>query len=262
VTYFQTTLKKDSMKSLLTSASMITVGVFVFFACQKSSIPPKEGFRDCYTCKQDEFYGLTVDEFMEGVARYKNTHANLVNADPYMMSNKLEASRSCWYSIDTLKKFICLIEQYSKKVDVKPEDLGIRFYYAVYPSTGPVLNGSNYKSLHTLFMVPTVTGADSIPVDFDPRYSAGVRDGGKEDAQDTGKRDTKQSPKDPKAKYYTITQLDKNVKLLMLESETAASATTTSMAKNQGQLCPPTCNGSTSNTLQQADASHPGVKYN
>jgi hypothetical protein len=233
VTYFQTTLKKDSMKSLLTSASMITVGVFVFFACQKSSIPPKEGFRDCYTCKQDEFYGLTVDEFMEGVARYKNTHANLVNADPYM-----------------------------KKVDVKPEDLGIRFYYAVYPSTGPVLNGSNYKSLHTLFMVPTVTGADSIPVDFDPRYSAGVRDGGKEDAQDTGKRDTKQSPKDTKAKYYTITQLDKNVKLLMLESETAASATTTSMAKNQGQLCPPTCNGSTSNTLQQADASHPGVKYN
>ena len=250
------------MKSLLTSASMITFGVFVFFACQKSSLPPKEGFRDCYTCKQDEFYGLTVDEFMEGVARYKNTHAKLVNADPYMQSNKLEASRSCWYSIDTLKKFICLIEQYSKKVDVKPEDLGIRFYYAVYPSTGPVLNGSNYKSLHTLFMVPTVTGADSIPVDFDPRYSAGVREGGKDATQDSGKQDSKQSTDNPKYRYYTITQLDKNVKLLMLESETAASATTTGMAKNQGQLCPPTCNGSSSNTLQQADASHPAVGYN
>jgi hypothetical protein len=132
----------------------------------------------------------------------------------------------------------------------------------VYPSTGPVLNGSNYKSLHTLFMVPTVTGADSIPVDFDPRYSAGVRERGKDAAQDSGKQDTKQQSADnPKYKYYTITQLDKNVKLLMLESETAASATTTGMVKNQGMLCPPTCNTNAANTLQSADAMHPSVGY-
>jgi hypothetical protein len=254
------------MKSLLTSAGMITVGAFIFFACQKSAVPPQESFKSCYKCKQDEFYGLTVDEFMEGVARYKHTHVKAVNADPYMVSNRLEASRSCWYSIDTLKKFICLIEQYSKKVDVKPEDLGIRFYYAVYPSTGPIVqNGDNYKSMHTLFMVPTVQGPDSIPVDFDPRYSAQNIEKAK-DKTDTDNQDSatyrKSKDIDPKHKYYTITELDKSVKLFMLETKSAnAAASTSGMVKNQGMLCPPTCTSLSSSTLQAVDAAHPTGGY-
>ncbi|HEY9047419.1 MAG TPA: hypothetical protein VIN08_16045 [Ohtaekwangia sp.] len=248
------------MKSLVASACLLLMGAFLFFGC-KDPVPVV--VENCYNCKQDKFYGLTVQEFMEGVARYEHTHAALVNADPYMRANHLEASRSCWYSIDTLKKFICLIEEYSKQVKVKPEQLGIRFYYAVYPSNGPKHGSQNYRSLHTLFMVPTVQQpGDSVPVDFDPRYSV-QRLGNtdvkvNEDSNAKEQKDPYKKGQDQKLTYILLNDMPKDKQLFMLEFSSANAAATSGMVKNQGMLCPPTCSEVVTSTLTTASSAASG----
>ncbi|HEY9009091.1 hypothetical protein [Ohtaekwangia sp.] len=250
------------MKSRVVSASLIMMGTLLFLLACK---PDPAVVVNCYNCKQDKFYGLTVEEFMKGVARYGDTHAALVNAAPFMTVDSLKASRSCWYSIDTLKKFICLIEEYSRQVDVKPEELGIRFYYAVYPANGPMHNGQNYKSLHTLFMVPTVQQkGDAVPVDFDPRYSAkyfsesgavksdvadsnDVKKEKYDQKQDQGKVDQKET--DGKLTYIPLLKMPKTEKPLVLDLTSANAAATSGMVKNQGLLCPPTCSDATAAVL-------------
>lgn len=92
--------------------------------------------------------------------------------DPEMIMD----SRSAWFSIARLKEFICTIEKYNSRLTNSSKELGIRFYYAVYPVDHP----QNADKL-TLILVPTRRVMDAsgnlVQVDFDPRkeYTALVQ---------------------------------------------------------------------------------------
>ena len=201
-------------------------------------------------CDPNSFYGLTVKEFMEGVARYKTTRADLIDSSLYMDTNNIRDARSCWYSIDTLKKFICLIEKFSAPLGINHHQLGIRFFYAVYAADTSLLLHKRYKGHHTLFMVPT-RKEEGRNIDFDPRYlwkKKNLPHGGK------------LLPGD-----YIITGIPPTVRPLMLDGVSVNRATgelDENMSKNQGQLCPPFCPDSASNTLRYIDSNYRDIDYN
>lgn len=134
--------------------------------------------------------------------------------------NNVEDSKSIWFSLDSLKRFIWEVETNVCKNLCKNQtapELGIRLYYARYPapiklaSPFPQLLTLNpaYRNLHTIFMVPTYDD-NGISRDFDPRLF------------------NKSSCK-PSAEFVT--------RMLVF----APSNTT---AQNHGSLCPPlNCDG-------------------
>ena len=141
---------------------------------------PTNDHISCDTC-DDYFCGLTGEELMNGIARYKNTHWELINTASYPTTDPNASykqnfpdgdARSCWYSTDVLKKFICQIEKNSECIGLSHDKLGIRFFYAVYSKEGSEAADQNFKSHQTLFMVPTyyndkLTG----DIEFDPIYN-------------------------------------------------------------------------------------------
>src|SRR5207248_1302452 len=83
--------------------------------------------------------------------------------------DKFQDARSCWFSLDRLKKFICLMEQYSAKARIN-KPLGIRFYYADYSKDSTRCPYPNYIKHHTLHLVPTYVDSKKI-ISFDPKLS-------------------------------------------------------------------------------------------
>jgi hypothetical protein len=93
-------------------------------------------------------------------------------------------TRSAWFSIETLKGFICKIENTNCNNNCNPKlILGIRIYYGRYPDNPSAAPGSwkgsntdyttlpdSYANHHTLFMVPTYQDDTNpaINIDFDP----------------------------------------------------------------------------------------------
>lgn len=109
------------------------------------------------------------------VDNYRNNHLVAIK-------DKLDIddAHSIHFSLATLKKFITDIETETQKnnLEVTEEDLGIRFYYAAYPTTEnwsvmantPI--GTEYAERHTLVMIPTLKkedeNGDLLSYDFNP----------------------------------------------------------------------------------------------
>ena len=113
------------------------------------------------------------------VSNYRKNHwMNTNGSCPPFRDNPDETdARSAWFNLDTLKAFINTIETMSCKRDKScPQlQLGIRIYYAEYPSDTISLRriygitNAQYAGMHTLLMIPTFN--DSISkqdIDFDP----------------------------------------------------------------------------------------------
>ncbi|GAB0156826.1 hypothetical protein CHRYSEOSP005_20930 [Chryseobacterium sp. Alg-005] len=112
------------------------------------------------------------------VNNYRNSQLAAINTNLNMND-----AHSIWFNLATLKKFIADIESETQKInpDVSENDLGIRFYYAAYPSTEnwnlmenqPI--GQEYAGKHTLVLVPTMKKANEegelLDYDFNPLYS-------------------------------------------------------------------------------------------
>jgi hypothetical protein len=87
-------------------------------------------------------------------------------------TNDRDAS-SIWFGLDTLKKFIWMIENLNC-MNQCHDSLGIRFYYARYPDTA-TMRGTydlaslnlNYANKHTLFGIPTFR-LGGVNIDFNP----------------------------------------------------------------------------------------------
>ncbi len=231
------------MKKISIAVNIVLISIIMFMACNTSSslTSSSTASKSCVDCTNDAFYGLTVDDFVKGVARYRKTHWDKINSDPYMLTEQkgMQDARACWYSVDTLKKFICLIEKYSKSLGLPADKLGIRFYYATYPYKG--VWKPEYISHHTLFMVPTYSDERDDNIDFDPRYNVKT-----------------------KKKLQPLSQIGKDnfsTQLLVLDGTTSNAAHVT--AKNQGQLCPPTCPrvtgniATTTNMMEYVDDLYP-----
>jgi len=233
------------MNRLLLTGNIILLGIVVIMsgfllAPSRNAIPPPAPpYKSCYECGKDTFYGISVDDFMKGVARYRRTHSLAVNNEPYMKNNQMFDARSCWFSLDTLEKYICLIRKYSANKGVHESQLGVRFYYGVYPSDPAKMWDPNYISRHTLFMVPTYL-YNGQNVDFDPRVSL-----------------------DPLDTYFApdpLTGVPSHTRRIMV-MDLGGQQKTEGMAKNQGQLCPPNCPPDARSTLGNIDRSYPNETY-
>ncbi len=142
------------MKKLLkpTAVTVIILAIIIVFTAQTTKTTPTA--RIVSTCDTSNFKLVKLADFVKDVARYKNTHTKRINADLAAYNKK--ASRSCWYSLDVLKKFICLVESEGNKQGLSADEMGIRFFYAVYPADHMV-NGRQFGMLHTLYMAPTTS---------------------------------------------------------------------------------------------------------
>ena len=179
------------MKKILLVTNVLTLIFLYFQSCETFSkangsfnISKEPLYSSCYNCVVDDIHGETAAEFADVTGRYRTTHQKLYNAyvsnqftsltgwnSPYTVSAKgFKDARSCWYSVDTLKKFICLLEKFSEKVNLKPADLGVRFYYGNYTETYQRDVPSAIH--HTLYLTPTYTTKDGAKIDFEARISA------------------------------------------------------------------------------------------
>lgn len=139
----------------------------------------------CTSC-EEETIGEDSDHFKRVLENYRVKVWDLINAtrmdqstnNPFFTSTagigkndardiyKNTDARSIWFSLETIKQFICTIEKNNARLSHPATDLGIRFYYAVYEDT---FHLAAKKNQHTLFMVPTYKNGNGSEVDFDPR---------------------------------------------------------------------------------------------
>lgn len=182
----------------------------------------------CHDCSEKETYGHTFADFEDVVDRYKTKRWDVINQS--FASNNvpdgmrpdeiagMEDSRAIWFSLDSLKQFICTIEKYSNKLSPKASNLGIRMYYGVYSAAK-----QRFPHRHTLFMVPTFKDAksssDKTGIDFDPRQIF------------LSKKDVKFPISDLRTKPP--------VQLLVM----TADNNDPQMKANDGDLCPPCSKG-------------------
>lgn len=180
------------MKKILLAANCIFIAVIIFQACCTKQLTGGNGgytmgesscFSSCYNCFVDDLHGEPANEFVEVVARYKTTHQELFNQFAKGMLNTsaypntgiqvdpdFEDARSCWFSVDTLDKFICLMKRYGQAVGIDASKMGIRFYHAVYPNGNPYDPG--LSNMTTLYLAATQDNNNTgYQQDFDPRAS-------------------------------------------------------------------------------------------
>ncbi|HEY0744828.1 MAG TPA: hypothetical protein VGD40_25350 [Chryseosolibacter sp.] len=261
------------MKTLLKSFLLIAIGALASFSfITYQTRPANRDVRICHDCTSEAFRRVSLKQLMYDIARYKGTHVKQITPEMAAHTYQESAARSCTYSLDTLKKFICLIETYSKKANIKPQELAIRFFYGVYPKK-EIVNDEKYGSLHTLFMIPAVfEPSTGTYVEFDPQMTA-------EPKKDFLARLSKTQFKSS-FPFYALRDLapyallDDAIDVLVLDSRaipkkskylrrsSAPESGSFSVAQyswNQGMLCPPNC--PTTDFLSTVDGSLPSVSW-
>lgn len=109
------------------------------------------------------------------VTNYKNNQLQAIETSPtHPMAFDATAAH---FSLQQLKSFIHTIEtEVARHAEIPVDQLGIRFYYAAYPSENNWQNEENaeiamvdsrYAKLHTLIAVPTIE-IKGVVHDFDP----------------------------------------------------------------------------------------------
>jgi len=184
------------MKKILIATNCVFFAIILFQACSITRFTGNNGgfgmgngsaYASCYNCVVDDLHGETADEFVNVTARYRTTHQELFNkfakgqlntsvhpnAGNQVGDDFLDA-RSCWFSADTLKKFLCLMERYSKEAGIESSHLGVRFYYGVYWAN--YQRDPNLSNKHTLYLAATQNKTNpAMHQDFDPRATAKLR---------------------------------------------------------------------------------------
>lgn len=244
------------MKKISIALNIILIAGMVYMGCKTKDPTDPVGngstgdSSHCVTCNQT-FNGVYAKDFMEVIARYRDTHWKVINSRMSAdISTNVVDSRCVWFSMDRLKNFICYIERYSDSLKVNRDSLGIRFYYAVYPGKTHGNFDDDYKSRlgqHTIYMVPT-TEVNSEAVDFDPYISLRNRRAGN----------------DTLAYMANLLTGNGNRQLFILapDSKPVPGITKTgSFAMNNGHLCPVNCPPVAQNTLDNADSEDPSMPY-
>lgn len=194
-----------------------------------------------------EFHLVPLREFLTNVARYRQEHAMAVSKSmSRKYDRKIEPSRMFIYSVPVLEAFFNEIRAYAYQTELNPNELAIRFYYAVYPE-GRSVAGHDYGLLHTLYMSPNYwSEAEQKYKDIDIKGLA-------EKAKKLGNDYAQQKDKLIKDSYLEkVDKSDSNAEVLLLDatavpymgplpSRSGSSVPYPFEVINQGQLCPPNC---------------------
>jgi hypothetical protein len=237
-------LKKEIMKSMILALSVALNVAFVGISCMKGNLEPDpktaKGIATsnralsapqtivCTNCSLDDLPLEPAGEFANVVARYRTTHHTVFNnfakgllnnsISPNLgtqVSSNFADARTCWFELNRIKKYICLMENYASQLGITPDRLGIRFYYGVYPSQ--YQRDPRFSDKHTLFLAATYQNDEGEHIDFDPRKSAA-----------SGGIVTLQNQ-----------VLGNEPSVFVLSPRPASSQTGPNNTLNQGDLCPP-----------------------
>lgn len=178
-------MKSQTQRLLIVIAitSLITA-LLTHYLCKKkdhSDIPDKDRSESiCMDYENDAPPVLTTELVKSMVTQYRSTQLNNIQTattDPVRVD-----AQAIWFDIETLKKFLYHVEH---NVDKNYEasshkKIGIRIYYAAYPKNDEMKRMSesqedahfsynpNYERLHTLVMIPTISGEGGENYDFNP----------------------------------------------------------------------------------------------
>ncbi len=123
---------------------------------------------------------LTTNMVKSMVFQYKDAQLN--NIQTAATNAVPKDARAIWFDLETLKQFLYQIEQKTAQhpTEIANKKLGVRIYYAAYPEKQIMSNlaqhqtdpnfsyNEEYEKLHTLVMIPTITGAGNENYDFNP----------------------------------------------------------------------------------------------
>ncbi|MFZ6009594.1 MAG: hypothetical protein ACOYXT_04540, partial [Bacteroidota bacterium] len=228
----------------------VIVAVFLLTLTAYQENPRPKPHKVCVNCSTDDFVGVPLKEFMMDVARYNGTHAKDILSELRTETPQDLPSRTCMYSLGRIKEFICQMERYTVKAGLNPDDLGIRFYYGIYPEKKKIA-GQLYEGLHTLFMVPSIYDSRSQRyIDFDPKATAEKRYN-----NELYKGIYKKAQFTPQHNFAALADLvplalaDSSIVIFMLDASAVkppvgsivGMAPVETSVMNQGQLCPPNC---------------------
>jgi hypothetical protein len=123
---------------------------------------------------------LTTELVKSMVMQYKGVQLNNIQT---ATTNPIPVdAQSIWFDLETLKKFLYHIEHNVGKnyEEGRDKKIGVRIYYAAYPKNEEMKRmaetqkeenftfNPNYEGLHTLVMIPTISGQDGENYDFNP----------------------------------------------------------------------------------------------
>jgi hypothetical protein len=210
----------------------------------------------CISYEKDDIPRITLDELMEDAARYRDTHAKPAqDAMRQFLVKNSTASRSCYYSVETLKKFLYYVEVYSKKHNIDPNNLAINFYYTVYPETKIMPDGKEYGSMHSLYLVPSKLNSESNGYDdFDVISNQTIE---QLTANDTNVSQKPGTTSISKLKETRIFAIAPQYAIQTTRNAMTSNLTGSPLMRNLGGLCP--C--PPSNTFTQIDATYPSVGF-
>jgi hypothetical protein len=179
----------------------------------------------CTDYSTEDFKGLSVS----AAAKLSNLYS--ANHYPnYLINGSASDSRSVWFSLDSIKKFIFKIEQAMCKCDVR-SGLGIRIQFGEYPSPSSMTGDPDFSTLnpqmgsrHTLFMIPTYN-YNNVDYDFDPWHLGGSC---------TKPTTICEWFNGPDSSFFKSSQM------------LALSPDDSQGSKNHGNLCPPLCQAGSS----------------
>ena len=165
------------MKKLLLTGNLVLMSVIWFQSCRNSQNQSLAVNPNCNIICSDysakTFQGIDAGLVTNMIENYKTGHYNA-----FVNGNRRVDSRSVWFSLDRMKQFIYEIEKNTCTKGCNSIDsLGVRIYFAEYPSEPEVWNQypqlvnelpNIYRGRHTLLMIPTMR-MGGINTDFDPR---------------------------------------------------------------------------------------------
>jgi hypothetical protein len=241
-------------------AAVIAAGIYLYLdnvakartiieLTEKSSsgLKPGDGCPDSYTGGMN---WVKLSDVVKMVREYGKNQATSIDS---LMRNKLSTrafrdSRYLTWPLDTIKKFISIIEKQTMSVPllndngrvIKRCDLGIKFYYSAYPGLVKGMDtDKTYQGRHTLIMIPTyLRASDSIYAEFSPFYFVGNKPMLFKEIRDLENKSAKGEDKLRGNKIATA--------FLMMQADDG------DVGKNNGSLCPPP-SGCTAEILNMAE---------
>jgi hypothetical protein len=244
-------------KLLSVAVASFALGAITMAIINKLYLTEPATSRICSSYDRDDIARISLHELMEDAARYRTTHAQLAEDTMRQLSlqNKI-ASRSCYFTLETLKKFLYYVETYSKSHEIQSKQIAINFYYTVYPREKVMPNGKQYGSLHSLYLVPSKLDSESRGYDdFDPISNktltqlVNYREKPNQGSGINGIID--------RLKQTQIFALAPQPVFQLMSSPQAGASDTAPLMRNQGGLCP--C--PPKNVFEDIDALYPSVAF-
>lgn len=231
---------------LITLTAVITALITEFFCKKKdhSDIPDKDRSATsiCMDYDNEAPPVLTTELVKSMVVKYNGVQLNNIQT---AVTNAVPVdARSIWFDIETLKKFLYHVEHnvgknYNESRDKK---IGVRIYYAAYPKNAEMKRMAEsqedqnftfnpaYENLHTLVMIPTISGTDGENYDFNPLDVASYN----------GFVNMENKAKDAfGGNNYSTLILGPSAEVINNNSSATNSFNGSINARNHGTLCPP-----------------------